>query len=105
MGLFILATGDTMLEVDGLILGLTTVSLAQGWNLVGFPAASAHPIDLWLHSLLERVDMVYRLEADGSWRRYIPDAPQFSNLEEAEPTRGYLVLADRVTHMVVDYGR
>jgi hypothetical protein len=105
MGLFVLATGETTLEVNGLILGLTTVSLAEGWNLAGFPAASAHPVDLWLYSLADRVEMVYGLQADGSWRRYIPDAAEFSNLAEAEPGSGYLVLANRVTHFVVDYGR
>ena len=100
-----MATAGTTLEVSGLILGLTTVSLAQGWNLVGFPAASAHPVDLWLYSLLDRVEIVYRLEADGSWRRYIPATPELSSLTEAEPGHGYLVLANSVTHFVVDNGR
>jgi hypothetical protein len=105
MGLYVLATAETTLEVSGLILGLTTVSLAQGWNLVGFPAASAHPVDLWLYSLLDRVEIVYRLEADGTWRRYITAAQELSNLTEAEPGHGYLVLANSLTHFVVDYGR
>jgi hypothetical protein len=78
-----------------------TLPLCPGWNLIGYPSATARAVEDALASIAGRYDLVYTYDAADAgdpWKKFDPAAPPFVNdLAELEPGKGYWL---RVTQAV-----
>jgi len=95
MGFWIRATETVTLTVSGSVPSSTDISLYTGWNLVGYPSQTTHPIAEALASIDGKYDLVYAYDAwdaEDPWKKYNTAAPPFLNdLTEMGPGWGYWI--------------
>ncbi len=70
----------------------STISLASGWNLVGYNSSTSQSVADALASISGKYVSVWAY-MDGSWRVYDPNNPGFSDLTTMEPGYGYWINA------------
>ena len=68
-----------------------SVALAQGWNSICYSGATKD-IQAAVASIAEQVAVVYALQADQSWSRYVPGRLDVSTLTQAARLAALLVL-------------
>ncbi|MBI2353618.1 MAG: choice-of-anchor D domain-containing protein [Deltaproteobacteria bacterium] len=88
-GYWIYATGPATLQVQGSAAD-KSVSLASGWNLVGFSATAAQDVGQATSAIGPNLDKVWGFR-NGAWQLYDPANPIFSDLATLEPGRGYWI--------------
>jgi hypothetical protein len=76
---------------DGLI---DPVTLASGWNLVGFNSSTSKNISDAISTIAQNVKSVWTY-ADGKWKVFDPKNPGLSDLNVLEPGLGYWVKVDK----------
>jgi hypothetical protein len=67
-----------------------TISLNQGWNLVGYNSSDPLPVDKALKSIAEDCESVWQFK-DGAWKAYYTAYPEYSDLKVMEPKYGYWI--------------
>jgi hypothetical protein len=84
---------DTELNIssDGLI---DPVTLASGWNLVGFNSSASRNVTDAISSIAGNVKSVWAY-TDGKWKVFDPKNPGLSDLNVLEPGFGYWVKVDK----------
>lgn len=80
---------NTELHISG-FLPERTISLVQGWNLVGYNSTASKQTSEAISSITDNVISVWAYK-DGQWEVYDPQKPGFSNLENMEPGYGYWI--------------
>jgi len=68
-----------------------SVALAQGWNGVCYSGATAD-METATAGISGQPTVIYALEADQSWERYIPGRPDLSDMTQSERLRALLIL-------------
>jgi hypothetical protein len=68
-----------------------SVALAQGWNAVCYSGATAD-IDTATAGISDQISVIYALEADQSWERYILGRPDVSEITQCQRLSALLVL-------------
>lgn len=108
MGLWILATEETLLSVSGSVPISVDIPLKTGWNLVGYPSLTTRSITEALSSIEGQYTLVYTYDPeDGSdpWKTYEAGAPSWVNdLTEMEPGRAYWLQVTEDCVWTVDGG-
>lgn len=95
MGLWLEMDAARTLTVQGSLPDNPQIPIAAGWNLVGFPAAKAQPVETGLASLGDGYSAVWGYR-DGQWVVYFPGAPPGMNsLDTLLPAEGYWIRATR----------
>jgi hypothetical protein len=103
-GFWIRALRNVTLRVQGSAPVQTAIVLNTGWNLIGFPAASAQDLQTALAPVAGRYGLVFEYVANTGWRSYSPAAPPFSNsLNSLRPGYGYWIYATQPSVWVVTY--
>lgn len=80
---------STTLTVNGKISS-DSISIEEGWNLVGYNSSTPLPITDALDSITENCESVWQFK-DGEWKAFYPDFPVNSDLETMEPNYGYWI--------------
>ena len=91
---------------DGLEFGSTTLSLAQGWNFIGYPSGTTRNITEVLDSIngsYERVETYKRINPGDpkEWVEHIP--PSSGNLTEMIPMEGYWIYMNESRSLVINW--
>ena len=60
-----------------------TIDLVPGWNSVCYPGES-EDVASAMKSAVGDVGVVYALEANRTWERFIPNRPELSNLDRLD---------------------
>ena len=92
-GVWIHATTATTLTVSGTVPLSTTIPLAAGWNLIGYPSLQTRPITEVLSPIVQYCNAVYTYDAVDQadpWKKYVP-GDLSSDLTQMEPGHGYWV--------------
>jgi hypothetical protein len=96
-GFWLNAAENATLHVEGSLPGQTSIALATGWNLVGFPSLTPQDADTALATIAGKFSVVYGYEPTdpgNPWKRYDPSAPPFARtLQTLQPGRGYWIKA------------
>lgn len=107
MGLWVHMTEAGTLVVDGEQPASTDIPLYAGWNLIGYPAGAARPVEEVLAPIAGKYTLVYGYDGNDparQWRSYNPDAPPFANtLQEFAPGLGYWVKVTEYCTLTVAY--
>lgn len=69
-----------------------TVSMATGWNLVGYNSMTAQSVAAATASFTTNLENVWSY-TNGAWQMYDPANPGFSDLASLEPGKGYWIKA------------
>ncbi len=70
------------------------VSLASGWNLVGYNSSASTSVSDAISNIAGNVKSVWTY-ADGKWKVFDPKNPELSDLNVMEPGLGYWVKVDK----------
>jgi len=97
-GYWIRATQATTLTLVGTPPASTTIPLAAGWNLVGYPSDQARPVSEALAGLAGNYTEV-RAFTGGAWQTYIPGGT--ATLTELVPGQGYWLRVTNPTNWIV----
>jgi len=107
MGLWVHMTDVGTLVVDGEQPTSTDIPLYAGWNLIGYPAGQARPVEEALASIAGKYTLIYGYDGNDAvqqWRSYNPAAPPFaSTLQEFAPGFGYWVKVTEDCTLTVAY--
>jgi hypothetical protein len=68
-----------------------SVTLAQGWNSVCY-GGTTKDMETAIGAISEQVGVVYALQADQTWERFVPDRPDVSDTTQAARLDALLVL-------------
>jgi hypothetical protein len=110
MGFWVRLTAADTLVVTGLrpittLIQLYSGGTSGGWNLIGYPSATARPVAEALASIAGQYSRVYGYDATDPtdpWKVYVPGAPPGSNdLLELVPGRGYWLYVTRASTLVI----
>jgi hypothetical protein len=82
-------TAPGQLQISGATAS-KDVNLINGWNFVGYSAASAQPVGPALGSIAGKYDIVWTYE-NGQWRYYDAADPQGGTLSQFQPGKGYWI--------------
>jgi hypothetical protein len=97
MGLWLHATEPVTLTLTGWPPISSTIPLQSGWNLVGYPSATARPVDEALASIAgsyARLATFDSTDPANPWLEYTIGVPTYVNdLTVMEPGRGYWISA------------
>lgn len=107
MGFWLHATQPCTLVVVGEAPSSTSIALAPGWNLIGWPSDNATPVATALAGIAGSYDAVYGFDAtDGTdpWKLYGPSLPSYANdLALVDTGRGYWIRATSACTLQVAY--
>ena len=82
-------------QVSGLRPVKTTVTLCQGWNLIGYAAGVSQAPATVLAEITGKYNLVYGYDASDTadpWKKYNPSGPPYANdLTEMRPGFGYWI--------------
>ncbi|RME43776.1 MAG: hypothetical protein D6791_14635, partial [Chloroflexi bacterium] len=106
IGMWVVMTQSDTLVMTGVEPTTTTIPLCAGWNLVGYPASAAQPIDQVLAPIAPALVRVFNYDASDPadhWKMYDPNVPAFvSDLWTMEPGKGYWILVSQDTVLTID---
>ena len=95
MGIWIEATQDTEITVEGLFPSSLSIPLCAGWNLISYAGDQAKPVEEALSSISGKYERVYSYRADDitdPWKIYDVSVPSWVNdLTTMEPGLGYWI--------------
>ncbi len=107
MGLWIHVTQNCTLTVSGQHPASTTIPLAVGWNLIGWPTTASRPVPTALAGIAGKYTVTYTYKAADiadPWKLYAPSAPSYVNdLATFEAGHGYWIYVTTATDLVVAY--
>jgi hypothetical protein len=93
MGFWLHTTQAATLIVEGAIPNNASILLVTGWNMVGYPSASARPIAEVFASIAGKYNLVFAYDAASGgapWKMYDTTIdPDFNTLESMQPGWGY----------------
>ena len=78
------------IQIQGQMIPLS-LSLTNGWNLIGFNSLQSMPVVDALAGIGGEVECVWGYK-NGVWYVYDPQNPGLSDLEEMEPGMGYWIM-------------
>jgi hypothetical protein len=93
-GYWVDMSGPASLAVSGIRPVESSLSLCEGWNLIGYPSGAVKPVTEVLAGIEGKYDLVYGYDAADTgdpWKRYDPNAPFGNDLEDLEPGYGYWI--------------
>lgn len=105
-GFWVRMTSAATLVVDEDPPSTTSIPLAAGWNLIGYPASASRPVADALASIAGRYTLMYTYLGSGAepWRRYDPTAPPYVNtLTTLDPGRGVWIRVAEACTLMVPY--
>jgi hypothetical protein len=82
----------------------TTISLCEGWNMIGYPSLAVRPVGDALASIAGKYDLVrqYRAGEPSPWRTYNPAVPpELNSLKDMEPGYGYWIYMNQAATLTV----
>ena len=95
MGIWIEATQDTELTIEGVFPSSLSIPLCAGWNLISYAEDQAKPVEEALSSISGKYQRVYSYRADNitdPWKIYDVSVPSWVNdLTTMEPGLGYWI--------------
>ena len=83
----------------------TSITLCEGWNMVGYPSLSVRPVGEALASIAGKYDLVRQYRAGDStpWKTYNPAVPpQINTLKDMEPSYGYWIYMTQDATLTID---
>jgi RHS repeat-associated protein len=84
----------------------TTIHLCTGWNLIGFPAGQARPVQNALISIAGKYQRVFGYDAADAadpWEVFDVSAPAWANdLQLLKPGQGYWILATQPADLQIN---
>lgn len=106
IGLWVDAASDASLPAPGVPPLGTTIHLCTGWNLIGFPAGQARPVQNALISIAGKYQRVFGYDAADTadpWEVFDVSAPAWANdLQLLKPGQGYWVLATQPADLQIN---
>ncbi|NLG26981.1 MAG: hypothetical protein GX557_03670, partial [Chloroflexi bacterium] len=106
-GMWIHVTQNCTLNVSGTAPASTTIPLAVGWNMVGWPTTTSRPVTTALAGIAGKYSVVYSYDATDTadpWKLYSPTAPTWVNdLVNMQPGRGYWIYVTTATNLEVPW--
>jgi len=84
---------SSTLTVGGLPLASSQISLATGWNLIGYPSTESQDISTALSGIAGKYEIVWAYNSSDTgdpWKRYMPGSPG-NDLDEMNPGYGYWI--------------
>jgi len=84
---------SSSLTVDGLPLASSQISLATGWNLIGYPSTESQSISSALSGIAGKYEIVWAYNSSDTgdpWKRYMPGGVG-NDLDEMRPGCGYWI--------------
>ncbi|MEO8195178.1 MAG: hypothetical protein ABI689_00500, partial [Thermoanaerobaculia bacterium] len=104
-GFWLEGQGSATLPEGGPEPTTTSIPLCLGWNLIGFPAASARPVATALAPIAGKYLRVFGFDPTDSadpWEVYDVAVPSWANdMTELRPGRGYWIYVTEATTLVV----
>jgi len=103
-GFWVYMTDAGTLTISGARPTTTDILLHEGWNMVGYPAASALTVQQALQSIAGQYTTVYRYDPGGDlpWERFLADAPAWaSTMTHLEPGYGYWIDATQACTLTI----
>ncbi|HEX7184805.1 MAG TPA: RHS repeat-associated core domain-containing protein [Thermoanaerobaculia bacterium] len=105
IGFWIEMTAPAAVPNPGTLADETTIHLCPGWNLIGFPAEQARPVQTALASIAGRYSRVFGYDpsdAADPWEVFDVAVPAWANdLQVLQPGRGYWILATAETDLTI----
>jgi hypothetical protein len=89
--LFVLASAATTWNQQFSGASQGSVALAQGWNSVCYGGATKD-MDTATAGISGQIGVIYALQSDQTWGRYVPGRPDFSDLTQCVRLEALLVL-------------
>jgi len=84
-------TANDTLYVNGTTPGITDIEMPTGWNLIGYPSATADKAtETALASINGSYEVIWKYYNDGTWQWYAPGQPG-NTLENLTSKYGYWV--------------
>ncbi|MCX6224776.1 MAG: hypothetical protein NTV01_08530, partial [Bacteroidia bacterium] len=68
-----------------------TISLALGWNLIGYPWTSENAVGTALQTIAGKYTIVWEFTPPSTWKSYDPNDPTFSDLTNFISGKGYWI--------------
>jgi RHS repeat-associated protein len=106
IGLWVDAASDASLPAPGAPPLGTTIHLCTGWNLIGFPAGQARPVQNALISIAGKYQRVFGYDAADAadpWEVFDVSAPAWANdLQLLKPGQGYWILATQPADLQIN---
>lgn len=104
-GVWIQMSSAATLSITGTIPLSTSISLCQGWNLVGYPAHDERNLAMALASIAGKYGRVMTFDAAaGEWRSYDANRPPYANtLTTLRPGHGYWIWMNQAAVLTIDY--
>ncbi|MBU0666036.1 MAG: hypothetical protein KKC26_01605, partial [Nanoarchaeota archaeon] len=93
-GYWLKTTDDTTLNVSGTVPSSTTISLAVGWNLKGYPSADSKDVAATYSSIVDDLDSVWQYNGGVDWDSYDGPSGSPDTLTSLTPGKGYWVKMD-----------
>jgi major membrane immunogen (membrane-anchored lipoprotein) len=94
-GLWLQTTSPATLRLTGVPPISTAINLCTGWNLIGYPSATAKSVSTALAGISGKYNLVYAYDAADAtdpWKSYNPSAPPYANdLTEMKAGLGYWI--------------
>jgi uncharacterized repeat protein (TIGR01451 family) len=81
--LLILMAAPAMWSQEPALTPPTSIDLLPGWNSVCYPGESAD-VPTAMKGAVADIGIVYALEADRTWERFVPERPELSNLDRLD---------------------
>jgi len=84
---------SSSLTVEGLPLASSQISLATGWNLMGYPSTDSQDISTALSGIAGKYEIVWAYNSSDTgdpWKRYMPGGVG-NDLDEMKPGSGYWI--------------
>ena len=103
-GLWLRAAAPATLTVTGRPPTSTRITLCTGWNLIGYPSATARPVAEALAGIAGKYNLVQTYDASDiadPWKEYNPANPGAADLTTLQPWRGYWIRMTKAATLTV----
>lgn len=99
IGLWVNVNKTSELSLEGSPFKTSTISLLEGWNLIGYPLLYTSSIDEKLNKI--NFSIVYSYK-EGKWNSYIKEKDYFLNsLKSLTPGYGYWIYSNNATTITI----
>lgn len=101
-GYYIRLNSSSVLEIEGIYINKTNISLKMGWNMIGYPSNSTKNLSTALSSITGKWTMLWSLY-NNTWGWNNPHDPLFPfEIKNLTPGRGYWINISEDTTLIIN---
>lgn len=101
-GYYLRLNASSTVEIDGVYINKTNISLKGGWNMIGYPSNSTKGISTALSSIDGKWTMLFGLY-NNTWTMEDPKTPPFPwEIKNLTPGRGYWINISEDTTLIIN---